>query len=162
MKPPPLTIVTTGNDVAGHEIVQYLGIVRGIVVRSTGIGRGFIGGIRSLGWGQYTGIRRSLRGSPTTGLSIDACSRGGMRSRCQYRVPLRCDRVHAGLDGSPRLRNRGDTPKEIAVAFRGSLYCRCRPFADSCRDVALPLIINRLRIHAQHPGTCHRPRLADS
>ena len=31
-------IVTTGNDVAMGEIVQYLGIVRGIVVRATGIG----------------------------------------------------------------------------------------------------------------------------
>jgi len=28
-------IVTAGNDVVGHEIVQYLDIVRGIVVRST-------------------------------------------------------------------------------------------------------------------------------
>lgn len=41
-------IVTTGNDIAGHEIVQYLGIVRGIVVRSTGIARGLVGGIRSI------------------------------------------------------------------------------------------------------------------
>jgi len=44
-------IITTGNDVAGHQIVQYLGIVRGIVVRSTGIGRGLIGGLRSIGGG---------------------------------------------------------------------------------------------------------------
>ncbi len=43
----PMT-VTTGNDVAGHEIVQYLGIVRGIVVRSTSIGRGIVGGLRSI------------------------------------------------------------------------------------------------------------------
>ena len=41
-------IITTGNDIAGHEIVQYLGIVRGIIVRSTGIARGFVGGIRSI------------------------------------------------------------------------------------------------------------------
>lgn len=64
MKPPPLTIVTTGNDVAGHEIVQYLGIVRGIVVRSTGIGRGFIGGIRSLGGGnipEYAAVCEEAR-----------------------------------------------------------------------------------------------------
>ena len=44
-------MVTTGNDLAGHEILQYLGIVRGIVVRSTGIGRGIVGGLRSLGGG---------------------------------------------------------------------------------------------------------------
>jgi uncharacterized protein YbjQ (UPF0145 family) len=41
-------IVTTGSDVAGHQIVQYLGIVRGIIVRSTGIGRGIVGGLRSI------------------------------------------------------------------------------------------------------------------
>ncbi len=40
--------VTTGNDVAGHEIILYLGIVRGIVVRSTSIGRGIVGGLRSI------------------------------------------------------------------------------------------------------------------
>jgi uncharacterized protein YbjQ (UPF0145 family) len=44
-------IITTGNDVAGHEIVDYLGVVRGIVVRSTGIARGLIGGLRSIGGG---------------------------------------------------------------------------------------------------------------
>ena len=48
MNPPPLLIVTTGNDIAGYEISQYLGIVRGIVVRSTGIGRGLVGGVRSI------------------------------------------------------------------------------------------------------------------
>ena len=30
-------IVTTGNDVAGHSITNYLGLVRGIVVRSRSI-----------------------------------------------------------------------------------------------------------------------------
>ena len=30
-------IVTTGNEVAGHTISQYLGVVRGIVVRSPSI-----------------------------------------------------------------------------------------------------------------------------
>jgi uncharacterized protein YbjQ (UPF0145 family) len=44
-------IVTTGNDIEMGKVVQYLGIVRGIVVRATGIGRGFIGGIKALGGG---------------------------------------------------------------------------------------------------------------
>jgi len=44
-------IITTGNDVEGGKIVQYLGVVRGIVVRSTGIGAGFIGGLKSIGGG---------------------------------------------------------------------------------------------------------------
>src|SRR4028118_2104577 len=44
-------IITTGNDVAGYEIIDYLGIVRGIVVRATGIGRGIVGGIKSIAGG---------------------------------------------------------------------------------------------------------------
>ncbi len=41
-------IITTGNEVAGHEIEEYLGIVRGIVVRATSIGRGIVGGLKSI------------------------------------------------------------------------------------------------------------------
>ena len=44
-------IVTTGNDVAGFRIVEYLGITRGIVVRSTSIGAGIVGAFRQLGGG---------------------------------------------------------------------------------------------------------------
>ena len=41
-------IVTTGNEVAGHSIASYLGIVRGIVVRSPTIGQGFLGGLQQM------------------------------------------------------------------------------------------------------------------
>ncbi|MBY0230496.1 MAG: YbjQ family protein [Gemmataceae bacterium] len=41
-------IVTTGNEVAGCGIDEYLGIVRGIVVRSPSIAQGFFGGLKSL------------------------------------------------------------------------------------------------------------------
>ena len=51
-------LVTTGNDVSMGEIVQYLGIVRGIVVRATGIGAGFIGGLKSLGGGNIEEFSR--------------------------------------------------------------------------------------------------------
>jgi uncharacterized protein YbjQ (UPF0145 family) len=44
-------IVTTGNDVEMGKIIQYLGVVRGIVVRATSIGAGFIGGLKALGGG---------------------------------------------------------------------------------------------------------------
>jgi uncharacterized protein YbjQ (UPF0145 family) len=47
-------IVTTGNDVAGHDIVKYLAIVRGIVVRATSFGQGFIGSLKALGGGNIT------------------------------------------------------------------------------------------------------------
>ena len=41
-------IVTTTNDIAGHSITGYLGIVRGIVVRSPSISQGFTGGLQSI------------------------------------------------------------------------------------------------------------------
>jgi uncharacterized protein YbjQ (UPF0145 family) len=45
---PNYLIVTTGNDVHGYRISEYLGVVRGIVVRATGVARGFLGGLKSL------------------------------------------------------------------------------------------------------------------
>src|SRR5437667_5956187 len=41
-------IVTTGNEVAGHTITQYIGVVRGIVVRSPSIAQGFLGGLKQI------------------------------------------------------------------------------------------------------------------
>ncbi len=44
-------IVTTGINIEGRQVVEYLGVVRGIVVRATGIGRGIVGGLKSLAGG---------------------------------------------------------------------------------------------------------------
>jgi uncharacterized protein YbjQ (UPF0145 family) len=41
-------IVTTGNDVAGRPVAGYLGVVRGIVVRSPSIAQGFLGGLKQI------------------------------------------------------------------------------------------------------------------
>jgi uncharacterized protein YbjQ (UPF0145 family) len=41
-------IVTTGNEVSGHSIAGYIGIVRGIVVRSPSIAQGFLGGLQQI------------------------------------------------------------------------------------------------------------------
>jgi uncharacterized protein YbjQ (UPF0145 family) len=41
-------IVTTGNEVAGHAVAAYIGIVRGIVVRSPSIAQGFLGGLKQI------------------------------------------------------------------------------------------------------------------
>ena len=51
-------IITTGNDIEGGKIVQYLGVVRGIVVRATSIGAGFIGGLKALGGGNIDEFTR--------------------------------------------------------------------------------------------------------
>jgi uncharacterized protein YbjQ (UPF0145 family) len=44
-------VVTTGNEVGGHRIAAYLGVVRGVVVRSASIGAGIVGAFKSLGGG---------------------------------------------------------------------------------------------------------------
>lgn len=41
-------IVTTSNDIAGRTIKTYLGVVRGIVVRSPNIAQGIMGGLKQL------------------------------------------------------------------------------------------------------------------
>lgn len=57
-------LVTTGNDVAGYRISQYIGIVRGIVVRSPTIGQGFVGGFKQILGGnikEYAEVCESAR-----------------------------------------------------------------------------------------------------
>ena len=41
-------IVTSGNDVAGHQVKEYIGIVRGIVVRAPNIAQGIMGGLKQV------------------------------------------------------------------------------------------------------------------
>jgi uncharacterized protein YbjQ (UPF0145 family) len=44
-------VVTTTNDVEGYRVTRYLGLVRGVIVRSPSIGQGFVGAIKSIGGG---------------------------------------------------------------------------------------------------------------
>jgi uncharacterized protein YbjQ (UPF0145 family) len=44
-------LVTTTNDIGGHRVSEYLGIVRGIVVRSPHIGQAILGGFKQLAGG---------------------------------------------------------------------------------------------------------------
>jgi uncharacterized protein YbjQ (UPF0145 family) len=41
-------IVTTANDVQGYRIERYLGLVRGIVVRSPSIGQNLLGALKQI------------------------------------------------------------------------------------------------------------------
>jgi uncharacterized protein YbjQ (UPF0145 family) len=45
-------IVTTGNDVSGRVVKEYLGVVRGIVVRSPTIPQAIMGGLKQMVGGQ--------------------------------------------------------------------------------------------------------------
>jgi uncharacterized protein YbjQ (UPF0145 family) len=57
-------IVTTSNDVSGYAVAEYLGIVRGIVVRSPNIAQGFLGGLKQIVGGNiesYAAVCESAR-----------------------------------------------------------------------------------------------------
>ena len=41
-------ILTTSNDIAGRNIKEYLGIVRGLVVRSPSLTQGLLGGLKQI------------------------------------------------------------------------------------------------------------------
>jgi uncharacterized protein YbjQ (UPF0145 family) len=41
-------IVTSSNDISGKSISEYIGIVRGIVVRSPSITQGIMGGLKQM------------------------------------------------------------------------------------------------------------------
>jgi uncharacterized protein YbjQ (UPF0145 family) len=41
-------IVSTTFQLEGYKIIQYLGLVRGIVVRTPTIGQGFLGGLQNI------------------------------------------------------------------------------------------------------------------
>jgi uncharacterized protein YbjQ (UPF0145 family) len=41
-------IVTSSNDISGRSISEYIGIVRGIVVRSPSITQGLMGGLKQM------------------------------------------------------------------------------------------------------------------
>jgi uncharacterized protein YbjQ (UPF0145 family) len=57
-------LVTTGNDIAGHRVVGYLGVVRGIVVRSINLGQGIVGSLKQIMGGnikEYTTVCEAAR-----------------------------------------------------------------------------------------------------
>lgn len=47
-------IVTTSTHLEGYKVTQHLGIIRGITVRSRGLGGNVVGGLQSLFGGRNT------------------------------------------------------------------------------------------------------------
>lgn len=41
-------LITTTFDVQGHQILEYKGLVRGIIVRSPTLSQGFMGGLQNI------------------------------------------------------------------------------------------------------------------
>ena len=47
-------LVTTSTFLEGYKITQHLGIIRGITVRSRGVGGSFVGGLQTIFGGRNT------------------------------------------------------------------------------------------------------------
>jgi uncharacterized protein YbjQ (UPF0145 family) len=72
-------LVTTGNELAGHTITAYLGIVRGIVVRSPNIAQNLLGGLKAIVGGNiesYANVCESAREEAYERMSQHAEERG--------------------------------------------------------------------------------------
>ena len=87
-------IVTTTNDVQGQVVIEYLGVVRGLTVRSPTIAQGLVGGLKSIVGGKinaYTQMceqtrqqayedmvahAEALGASAVIGMRYDACEVG--------------------------------------------------------------------------------------
>ena len=64
VEPTRTIVVTTANEIAGHAIVEYLGVVRGIVVRAASIGQGLVGAFKSIAGGniqEYVDVCEAAR-----------------------------------------------------------------------------------------------------
>ncbi len=71
----PSILVTTTFTIEGHRIVAYLGMVRGIVVRSPTISQGFFGGLKNIIGGQigaYTEMCEQARQQAYDGMLAHA------------------------------------------------------------------------------------------
>jgi uncharacterized protein YbjQ (UPF0145 family) len=72
-------ITTTANDVTGCIVSEYLGIVRGIVVRSPTIGQGLLGGLKQIVGGnneQYAAVCEVAREEAYERMVQHAAERG--------------------------------------------------------------------------------------
>ena len=66
-------IVTTGNEISGYFVADYLGVIRGIVVRAPNIAQGFIGSLKQIVGGNIEGFTRVM----TTTIALET-SKGNL------------------------------------------------------------------------------------
>jgi uncharacterized protein YbjQ (UPF0145 family) len=93
----PQIVVTTTFNIEGYRIRQYLGLVRGIIVRSPTIAQGFLGGLKSIIGGQigsYTQICEQARQQ-----SFDLLIDHAAALRANAIVGLRYDAAEIGSKG---------------------------------------------------------------
>ncbi|HET8654938.1 MAG TPA: YbjQ family protein [Longimicrobiaceae bacterium] len=79
MDEPAGMIATTTLSVEGYRIQEYLGVVRGVVVRSPTIAQGFLGGLKTIVGGQihqYTAMCEQTRQQATAEMMRHAAALG--------------------------------------------------------------------------------------
>ena len=112
-------ILTTMNDLPGHEIEEVYGTVFGLTVRSRHVGSQIGAGLKSLMGGELKGMTKLLaEGRGDAEQRLDRGGEGGRRER-GHRVPLRQLRARLDVDGDLRLRDGcARAPDLIAVSDR--------------------------------------------
>ena len=115
-------LVTTGNEIEGHRIERYLGVVRGIVVRSPSIGKAFLGAFKQLAGGnikEYIDVCEPARHDAYERM---LAARARDRRQRHHRHALRRDRVHAGRDRGARLRHGRHRQQDLAARSNDSTH----------------------------------------
>ena len=72
-------VVSTTNDIAGYEIVEVVGVVRGNTVRARHVGKDIVAGLRNIVGGEineYTKLLAEAREQATDRMIADAKSKG--------------------------------------------------------------------------------------
>ena len=98
-------IVTTGNEVAGYAISEYLGIIRGIVVRSPNIAQGFLGGLKQMVGGNIESFAAVCETAREHAYERHGTACRGARCRCRHRDALRCHGIQHRSNGSSGVWN---------------------------------------------------------
>ena len=100
-------LISTMNDLPGHEVEEVIGEVFGLTVRSRNVGSQIGASLKSLVGGELKGMTKMLaegREHATERLVEAAEAKG---ANADPRLPLRHLRARHDLDGDLRLRHRG-------------------------------------------------------
>ena len=100
-------LITTMNDVPGHEITEVYGEVFGLTVRSRNAFSQIGAGLKSMLGGELKGMTKALADSRVEVIAADGRRGGGEGRERDRRDALRHLRDGRHLDRDLRLRHRG-------------------------------------------------------
>ena len=83
--------ITTAFELPGYRVVQSLGVVRGIVVRSRSVFGSIGASLQTLRGGNISYVERDVRDSTPGGLRTDGAACRCIGRECLDRDALRCE-----------------------------------------------------------------------